>query len=224
MEEELRLVRSLLRRIVDAIDVEFPGGVIGPSKDRGLERNAIADLPPIFLRRVDADDGARAIGEPCLLLIVRQIELRVHSQPALGVDRHVGKLVLRFLVVAAEPVRVRDVLDALDRPYPVAVALGQRHDDRNLVQDHQSIGASKLDPHAEGRAHRHQHAEQHERREDGQHGEDRADLPPQQVAPDDGQELHAAASVTSTPLSRCSVRFARAAACGSCVTMTIVLP
>ena len=57
----------------------------------------------------------------------------------------------------------------------------------------------------------------------------RAELPAQQVAPDDREELHASASSalpsgTSTPFSRCSVRLARAAACGSCVTMTMVLP
>ena len=68
------------------------------------------------------------------------------------------------------------------------------------------------------------YAEQHEGHEDRQQREDRADLPAQQVAPDEWQELHATASVTSTPFSRCSVRLARAAACGSCVTMTMVLP
>ncbi len=41
-------------------------------------------------------------------------------------------------------------------------------------------------------------------------GEDRADLPAHQVAPDEGRNFIAAASVTSTPFSRCSVRFARA--------------
>ena len=33
-----------------------------------------------------------------------------------------------------------------------------------------------------------------------------------------------ASSPASTPFSRCSVRRARSAACGSCVTITIVLP
>src|SRR5262249_8280855 len=77
-----------------------------------------------------------------------------------------------------------------------------------------------------GRSDRHQHAEEEEREKYRADREDRAELPPEQVAPDDGEELHATASacVTSTPFSRCSVRFARAAACGSCVTMTIVLP
>ena len=86
--------------------------------------------------------------------------------------------------------------------------------------------AGHVDAHAERRPDRHQHAEQQEGDEDGRAiVKNRADLPPQQVAPDERQELHATASVdTSTPLSRCSVRLARAAACGSCVTMTIVLP
>ena len=38
-----------------------------------------------------------------------------------------------------------------------------------------------------------------------------------------GEELHAAAPINS-PFSRCSVRLARSAACGSCVTITMVLP
>ena len=39
-----------------------------------------------------------------------------------------------------------------------------------------------------------------------------------------GRNFMPATSSTSSPFSRCSVRFARAAAWGSCVTMTMVLP
>ena len=49
----------------------------------------------------------------------------------------------------------------------------------------------QVDAHAEGAPHRHQVAEQHEGHEDRQQREDRADLPPQQVPPDDVQVLHA---------------------------------
>ncbi len=90
------------------------------------------------------------------------------------------------------------------------VALRQRLDDRDLVDHHQPIGAGDVDAHAEGRADRHQHAEQHERHDDRQHREDRPHLAAHQVAPDERQELHAVtASSTSSPFSRCSVRFAR---------------
>ena len=74
-------------------------------------------------------------------------------------------------------------------------------------------------------ADRHQDPEQQERDEDRQQREGGADLAPPHVLPDQRQELHAGTpSSSSTPFSRCSVRLARSAACGSCVTITIVLP
>ena len=79
-------------------------------------------------------------------------------------------------------------------------------------------------PKRERGADRHQQAEQQEGDEDREQREDRADLLPPEVVPEQRQELHAAASSSSTPFSRCSVRLARSAARGSCVTITIVLP
>ena len=58
VEEELRLVGALHRRIVDAADVELPRRVVRPAEDRRLERDAVADLPAESPRRVGADDRA----------------------------------------------------------------------------------------------------------------------------------------------------------------------
>ena len=74
MEEQLRLVGALDRRVVDAVDGELPRAAIGPPVDRALDRHALADLPAVPLRRVGADDRAGAIGEPGLLLILGQLE------------------------------------------------------------------------------------------------------------------------------------------------------
>src|SRR6185295_14254346 len=67
--------------------------------------------------------------------------------------------------------------------------------------------------------------EQEEGDEDREQRERRAHLAAPQALPDQRQVLHAGTpSSTSTPFSRCSVRRARSAARGSCVTITIVLP
>ena len=51
VEEELRLVGALDRRIVDAVDREFPGRAVRLPVDRRDQRNAIADLPFELLRQ-----------------------------------------------------------------------------------------------------------------------------------------------------------------------------
>ena len=91
------------------------------------------------------------------------------------------------------------------------------------MDQHQPVGARNLDAERERVADRHQDAEQHERDEDRQQREGRPELPAPDVLPDERKKLHAS-SLVSTPFSRWIVRRARSAACGSCVTMTIVLP
>ena len=57
-EEELRLVDARLA-VVDADEVELPGRAAALGlPDRGLDRDAIADLPAEPLGQVAADDGA----------------------------------------------------------------------------------------------------------------------------------------------------------------------
>ena len=96
---------------------------------------------------------------------------------------------------------VRGELDAFGLLQPRLVRHRQRHDEADLVDQHQPVGAGNLDAEREGVADRHQDAEQHERDEDRQQREDRAELPPPDVLPDERQKLHAS-SLVSTPFSR----------------------
>ena len=113
VEEELRLVDALLGRVVDAVDGELPRAAVRRAVDDALQRDAVPDLPPEAARGVDADDGAGAVGEPGLLLVLGHLEFRIDPQPALRIHRHVGEEILRILVDAAEPVGVAQVGDAL---------------------------------------------------------------------------------------------------------------
>ena len=69
-----------------------------------------------------------------------------------------------------------------------------------------------------------QQAEQQKRDDHGQQRQQRTHATPKQVRPDERDETHAAASVTSWPLSSCRMRRAWLAAFGSWVTITMVLP
>ncbi len=141
----------------------------------------------------------------------------IHREPGLRVDGHALHEVRRLLVVAAEPVRVRERGDALDAANSIAVALGQRLDDRDLVDHHEAIRAGHV--HAQLNAARIAISPPNSTNATMivRMVMKRSDLAAHQVAPDDVKELHTfsvSASVTSRPFSRCSVRFARSAACG----------
>ncbi len=133
--------------------------------------------------------------------------------------------VRRVLVDAAEPRLVRR---QLRRPAPLQPRLvgdRQRHDQADLVDQHQPIDARRSRRRSENAvADRHQEAEQQERDEDRQQREGRADLAPPAGCFQMSGRNFMRPPPCSTPFSRCSVRVARSAACGSCVTMTIVLP
>src|SRR4029079_9460086 len=70
-----------------------------------------------------------------------------------------------------------------------------------------------------------EHAEHQEGQQDGDEREREAQLSPHQVRAHQRQPgKHQLVSRSRRPFSRCSVRLARSAARGSCVTMTMVLP
>ena len=96
------------------------------------------------------------------------------------------------------------------RPEDV-VQVGHRHelDDADLVEQPQPIGAREVHAERERRPDDHQKPVQDEADEDAAEREDRPELPPQEVPPDERQELHATAASISEPFSRWSVRVAR---------------
>ena len=117
--------------------------------DRALDRDAVADLPAEPLREVDADDRALAVGEPGLHLLGRQLELRIDLQERLGLDRDLREEVRRVLVDAAEPGVVRGHRRRLGVALqPLQVRDRQRHDQADLVDQHQPIEAGDVDAEA----------------------------------------------------------------------------
>src|SRR5207249_3886352 len=99
----------------------------------------------------------------------------------------------------------------------------QQLDEADLVHHHQPIDARHFDAHRKRRTNGHQKRVQQERHENRQQRKRCPNLAPEQVPPDERQEPHTTVSI-STPFSRWTVRVARSAACGSCVTITIVFP
>ena len=191
--------------------------------DRALDGNPVADLPIEPLGQVHAHDGGLAVAEPRGHLIGRQLVLRVELHERLGIEGDLREEVRGILVDATKPAVVRRHHHARRRAQSRLVRHGQRHDQADLVNQHQTIEPGDVHAKAEGRADRHQQAEEQKGDEDRQQRERGANPLAPQAAPQQGKEFHAATPV-SRPLSRCSVRLARSAARGSWVTMMIVLP
>ena len=108
-----------------------------------------------------------------------------------------------------DPVKNRDLWQQLDDgnflAHDKAVRLGHGHPAHERLLD----GAQK--------------PEEHKRHEDRQHRERGAQFLAFQIGPDEGDQFHFTGSLVSWPLLRNTVRAARAEACGSWVTMMMVL-
>src|SRR5207247_8186211 len=99
----------------------------------------------------------------------------------------------------------------------------QQLDDGNLLAHDQAVRLGHRYPAQERLLHRTQQPEKHEGHEDRQHRERGAQFLPFQIGPDEVEEFHFTGSLLSWPLLRNTVRAARAEACGSWVTMMMVL-
>ena len=103
--------------------------------------------------------------------------------------------------------------------------IGQRLNEADLVHHHQPIDAGDLDAHRERRPNRHQ-----ERRTAGTRRRSTASVKivrifrRSRLRQTSGRNFMHAASVQQCPCRGAASACARSAACGSCVTMTIVLP
>src|SRR4029079_7383067 len=73
VEESLCLVGFLEFRIVDSINREFPGPTVWTAVDRALNRDALPDGPPVLLGGITADNDPGPMGDPGLLLFVREV-------------------------------------------------------------------------------------------------------------------------------------------------------
>ena len=77
---------------------------------RGLDGDAVANLPAESLGRARADDRALAVLQEGVPLVVGNDQLREYLALVFRVDHELGKEVLFVLVDAAEPVVVRHAL------------------------------------------------------------------------------------------------------------------
>ena len=181
-------------------------------------------LEPVFLGQPVADDAAGAVLEEGLALVRRELHLGVHAQVALGIDRELPEEVLGILVDAAEPVGPGDVLHVRRALDDLGVGRGHAEDHRRRADRHQTRRGTGGRDRVEAVEHRAQRREQEHRKRDADHRQSGAALAAPRALEHQVQEFHDRCTTcsTSVPFSRCSRCDARSAACGSCVTMTIV--
>src|SRR5216684_2780869 len=166
-----------------------------------------------------ADDAGVAVADEVLGPPLHEPEIE-HVQGGLRLDREVGEEVLPILVVAAEPVGVRHFGDPRDRGDAPAVAQREGVDQRHGVPGDHPIGGGRFAarvPRREDGAQEHERERRHHR---AQHGEEGARL----VAQEGVAQRQAGEGHVSNPLSSRRWIFARSAACGSWVTITMVFP
>jgi hypothetical protein len=113
----------------------------------------------------------------------------LHDLEVLAVDRHVGlvhgelceEAALVVGILATEPVLHRDALHARYRLDALAVGHGEPLHERDLVAHDEPRLAADLDRLCERVEHAAQRAVQEQRHRHARHGEERADLVPEQV-------------------------------------------
>ncbi len=108
--------------MIDAVEIELPRAA---AVESSLDRDAIANFPMEACGRAGARDGALAVFQEIVPLLVRYHKLSHHLALIFGVDDKLWKEVLFILIDTAEPVIVGDRLDAGNGKDFVAV--GDRH-------------------------------------------------------------------------------------------------
>ena len=181
--------------------------------------------PKRFARSTPTIAPWRSASHACLVFR-RDLELRVDLHERLGLDRPSARRSWpgpgrrRRTTSGASPAsRLRSCCSAIE------VRHRQRHDQADLVDQDQPIEPGDVDAEREG-ACGWSSAMPNSRKAT------KTDSSVKMVRiffrhrllQSKRQELHACTPSISTPFSRCSVRLARSAARGSCVTMTMVLP
>ncbi len=115
-------------------------GAVFLREDVARDRNAIAELPAPFSCHCVADQGARALLDECLARVGGNFNvIAVELEVGLRLNRHHDQKILRILVVAAEPIEVRDLPHTLDGPSAVVVGDRQRLGEIDLVDHDQAI-------------------------------------------------------------------------------------
>src|SRR5205807_530908 len=136
LEPELSLVSVGFLGVIDAVEVELPGCA---AVKRGLDGNAVSDFPVETFREFGAGDGSLTVFREVIPLPVGHHEFRINLAMALRVDHKLGKETLFILINAAEPLAVRDRLDAGHRGNLVSVRNGHEVHQADTVDDDESF-------------------------------------------------------------------------------------
>ena len=199
--------RSLKRPVVAALGRE----------DRRLQRDGVADLPAVASSPAPRRRWRRCGRPRQALRCAGGSSNSGYRSKIVRADREVREEVLRVLVDAAEPRRVRRPCFTPGVASICAVEAVRQHlRDRQPRGDHQAVGAGDVAAGVERHAHRIEHPEQQERRDHRQQRQQRAGLAAEQRGPDQVQVFHriappvSAAAAAVRPACPC-----RGAACAS---------
>src|SRR5262249_36901889 len=136
LKPELRFVILRLFPVINAVNVEFPASA---AVERGLDRNAVANLPVKALRRLRSNNGPLAILQEICPLVLGNDQLGKNLPLVFRIDDELRKEVSFVLVDTAEPVVVSDRLHALNAQNLVAIGKWNQIDDRGAVDGDKTI-------------------------------------------------------------------------------------
>jgi len=194
-KEETGRVRALLGTIIDSDNVEFPRPFALARPDRRGQRHTVADLPSEPLHQRAADDRAGPRLAPRLSLVLRQQVLGKHRQEGLGLDGKTAEPVLRLVLIdPVEPGPVRRGSHAGNALHAGAVDSREGHDERNLVANDEPVRVGQVDPGGKRFPDRAQQTIENEGHADREHRQQRAQLLPLEIAPDEEEESHVGCS------------------------------
>ena len=152
--------------------------------------DAVAHFPAEFLGGLASGNRARAGRHPVLFRLVGKEEFQVNGEELLRYDGHLGEEIPRFLVNAAKPGLMCGQSHAWNAGDARFVILRQELGNGDPVPDDEAIGPRHTDAGVEGLFDGRQIAVEHKGDEDGEQGQQRAQLAAFEVAPNEVEKLH----------------------------------
>src|SRR5229473_2243579 len=147
LQPELALVSARMFVRVNAVYVELPG--LGGAIKSVFQGNTIANLPAKALRECCADDGALTVIYKDFPLIIGNTHLG-HDLPLIfNINDELWEEVLFILINAAEPVVVRDRLDAGDLKNFVAIRERNSLNEARAVDNYEPVSTRQFGAAAE---------------------------------------------------------------------------
>jgi hypothetical protein len=194
VEEDRVLVRIRRGCAVDAAQRERPRSGV----DRARDRDHVPDLEAVLLRERLSRDAGGPLAHEGLLLGGSEQDLGIEIEDRGHVDRELSELVLRVLIVAAEPVPVAHLRDARHLGQPRLVREREREHERRGMANDETCVIRRAEARVERGHHGPERAEEKQRDCDGRDREERPPLGMPEMREDVAEILHG----RSTPLSR----------------------